>query len=213
MKIKALIFTSVVTFILNGCMSMPISTMYKMSQFSPLDIKPHELKVAIRTNEAINIQSGAVQISMDVQSKGMEKASGISKSQLDEFGPVDIALKMNVRVLPENKKGFTPILLDDIGDDERLTILSLSDEDAQSMSDTLALVRKYRANGIKPRGSFGISTQSQCFGDFSGFDELEVDVFIQVDNQEGYIMFLEDIDIIEEANDRDLKMLTTNKCE
>jgi hypothetical protein len=213
MKTNALAFATAVTLFLGGCMSMPISTMYKMSQFSPLDIEPHELKVAIRTNEAINIQSGAVQVSMNVQSEGMQASEENTQSQVDEFGPINIELKMNVRVVPENKMGFAPILLDDIEDNERLTILGLSDEDAQTMTETLALIRKYKANGLKPSGSFGISTQSQCFGDFSAFDELEVDIFIQVDRQEGYIMFLEDIDIIEEANDREIDLLTKNKCE
>ncbi|MFQ3248382.1 MAG: hypothetical protein ACI9O6_000184 [Glaciecola sp.] len=213
MKIKTILFITALTLSLSACMSMPFSTMYKMSQFSPLDIKPHELRVAIRTDEAISIQNGAVKVSLNVGSEGMPMPDGTFQTSNDEFGPFDINLNMNVQISSETETSLPPFLLEGIEDKERVTVLNLSDEDAQSMADTLALIRLYKAQGLKPHGGFGISTQAQCFGDFSAFEELEVDIFIQVDKQEGYIMFLEDIDIIEEANDREVDLLTPNKCE
>jgi hypothetical protein len=213
MKTNRILLISALTLFLGACMSMPFKTMYKMSQFSPLEIEPHELSVAIRTNEAINIQNGAVQVSMNVKSEGLQTPTENPSADDSEFGPLDISLKMNVLLLPATKIALAPILLDGIEDNERVTILSLSEEDANEMAETLALIRKYKAKGLKPSGGFGISTQAQCFGDFSAFEELEVDIFLQVDKKEGYMMFLEDVDIIEEANDRDVNLLTKNKCE
>ena len=213
MKTNRILLVSALTLILSACMSMPFKTMYKMSQFSPLEIKPHELSVAIRTNEAINIQNGAVQVSMNVKSEGLQTSEENPNSNSNEFGPLDINLKMNVMLSPAIQLYLAPILLDGIEDNERVTILSLSEKDAQEMADTLDLIRKYKAKGLKPQGGFGISTQAQCFGDFSVFEELDVDIFIQVEKQEGYMMFLEDIDIIEEAKDRNVELLTSNKCE
>lgn len=198
--------TAFIALSLGACMSMPISTMYKMSQFSPIDMKPSEMHVAIRTNEAIDVQNGAVNISMGVKSDGLN----------DDGEQVQPAIAENhdfkVQVLPGMKMALAPILLDGIEENERITILKLSAEDAQVMADTLALARKYKASKAKVNGSFSIGTESACFSNISQFEELEVDVFLQTDQEEGYMLFIEDIDIIEEAQDRNLSFEASNKC-
>ncbi len=210
MKIKA--FTHTVTaaflvFALTGCMSMPISTMYKMVAFSPLDMKPNEMRVAIRTNEAIDVQSGAVKIFMGLKSEGLTEDGEKVQQAIEE------KYEFLVQVQPDIKADFSPMLLDGIEDRERLTILKLSNEDAQTMTDGLTLAKKYKASKAQISGSFSISTENSCFGNLSQFEELEVDVFLQTDNKDGYMLFLEDFDIIEEAQDRNVDLKAVNKCE
>jgi hypothetical protein len=80
MKFKTLILSLLgVTLSLMGCMSMPISTMYKMSQLSILSISPSEIKVAIRTNELVEVQNGAAHIRLATQTDGVvgKSANGV----------------------------------------------------------------------------------------------------------------------------------------
>lgn len=200
---KALLaFSLSISVLIGGCMSMPISTMYKMSQFSLADMKPAAMRVAIRTNEAIEVKNGAAKVNMSYVSEGS-----------DTMEPVNIDYKINVIALHDIKADFAPILLDGIEDRERVTILKLSNEDAKNMQDLLDLAKKYKANDVKGTGSFGISLDNNCFGNLDKFSELEVDLFLQTDESEGFMMFLEDIDIIEQAADNNINLKQVNKCE
>ncbi|WP_269139953.1 hypothetical protein [Psychrosphaera haliotis] len=40
-----------------------------------------------------------------------------------------------------------------------------------------------------------------------------MDLFLQTDESEGFMMFLEDIDIIEQAADNNINLKQVNKCE
>ena len=206
-RVFLLAATATLTVLLTACMSMPISTMYKMSQFSPLDMEPSEIRVAIRTNEVIDVQNGAVKISMGLASEGLNEDGEKVHPAIDE------KYEFQVQVLTDSKADITPILLDGLEERERLTILKLSNEDAKVMADVLALARKYKASNVKINGSFSIGTENSCFGNISQFEELEVDVFLQTDNKEGYMLFIEDIDIIEEAIDRNVDLKAVNQCQ
>ncbi len=201
MKTKTFLLTGVFMFALGGCMSMPISTMYKMSQLSPIDMKPAEVRIAIRTNEAVDVQTGAAKIRIKYETTGDETSSPVLREH-----------KALVEVVTDLKADFSPILLEDIEPRERITILKLSESDAAAIAETLAIAKSNKANGIKGTGNFSISMSSNCFGNLEQFEELEVDLFLQTDAQEGYFLFLEDIDIIEEAKDNNVDLKKTNKC-
>jgi len=88
MKFKALTISILgVTLSFTGCMSMPIFTMYKMSQLSILGISPGEIKVAIRTNELVEVQNGAAHIRLATITDGVvaESANGVKGEKLPPF--------------------------------------------------------------------------------------------------------------------------------
>jgi hypothetical protein len=213
MKFKALILSLLgVTLSLMGCMSMPISTMYKMSQLSILGISPSEIRVAIRTNELVEVQNGAAHIRLATKTDGVvgETANGVKGEVL---APFDYVYNFHTQVLSGNKGDISSKLLDGIKDGERVTILKLSNEDATTMSDALARVKRYKAKGARVTGGFSIGTGSSCFSNIDKFDELDVDLFLQTDVKDGFMLFLEDIDIIEEIQDLNIALETTNKCQ
>ncbi|MDO6692457.1 hypothetical protein Q4574_04130 [Aliiglaciecola sp. 3_MG-2023] len=187
---------------LTGCMSMPISTMYKMSQFSPFDMEPKDIRIALRTNQSIEVKSGAAQIFMSYSSDGNERLPAFYEEH-----------KFNVQVQKIQNAEIPEILLDDLEDNEAVTILKLSDSDAQTMKNLLAKAKEYKAQEARGKGEFAISTENNCFGNLNNFTSLEVDVFLQAVKEDGYMLFLEDIDVIEEANNNDIDLQQTNRCE
>ena len=124
-----------------------------------------------------------------------------------------IIYKFQTQVLSGPKGDISPILINGIKDGERITILKLFDEDAVTMSDALARVKSYKAKGAKVTGGISIGTSSSCFSNIDKFDELDVDLFLQIDVKGGFMLFLEDIDIIEEIRDVSIELETTNKCQ
>ncbi|GAC14873.1 hypothetical protein [Aliiglaciecola lipolytica] len=191
-----------VVFSVAGCMSMPISTMYKMSQFSPFDMEPKEVRVAVRTDEQIQVRNGAVKISMSYRSDGTNTLPAIHEEH-----------NFNVQVQQAEDADLVEILLDDIEENERVTILKLSEGDAQNMKNLLQLAKQYKAVEAKGTGEFAITTNNDCFENINKFESLDVDVFFKTSDQEGYMLFLEDVDIIEQAKDNDIDLKQTNKCE
>jgi hypothetical protein len=213
MKFKVLIFSLLgMTLSLTGCMSMPISTMYKMSQLSILGISPSEIGVAIRTNELVEVQNGAAHIRLATKTDGVAGESAIGVKG-EELAPFDSIYYFHTQVLSGNKGDISSKLLEGIKDGERVTILKLSNEDASTMSDALGRVKRYKAKGAKVTGGFSIGTSSSCFSNIDKFDELNVDLFLQTDSKDGFMLFLEDIDIIEEIQDLNIELETTNKCQ
>ncbi|MBU2876233.1 hypothetical protein [Aliiglaciecola lipolytica] len=192
----------VATVILSGCMSMPISTMYKMSQFSPFDMEPQDIRIALRTDKSIEVKNGAAKIFMSYSSDGNDSLPAFYEEH-----------NFSVEILQYRHSEMPEILLDDIEDNERVTILKLSDSDAQAMKDLLAKAKQYKALDAKGRGEFAISTENNCFGNLNNFASLEVDVFLQAVKEDGYMLFLEDVDVIEQAKDNDIDLHQTNLCE
>jgi hypothetical protein len=202
-KNPRLIYLFIITaFVLTGCMSMPIMTMYKLSQLSPLDIQPSNIRVALRTDKAITIEDGATEINMSYYSEGGHT-----------LAPVSMEHSFYIRTTPQQASPLSDILLDGMEDNEQITLLSLSDEQAQKMADILAIAKKYKANDIKGKGEFSIHIQEACFGNISQFDSLALDIFLQTDAADGYMMFLENIDIIEQAEANSMNLAQTNTCE
>jgi hypothetical protein len=213
MKFKALTLSILgVTLAFTGCMSMSISTMYKMSQLSILGISPSEIRVAIRTNELVEVQNGAAHIRLTTKTDGVtgESVNGVEGEKLPPF---DYKYEFKTQVLSGFQGDISSILVKGIKDGEQITILKLSNEGANTMSDALERVKSYKAKGAKVTGGFSIGTSSSCFSSIHKFDELYVDLFLQTDVKDGFMLFLEDIDIIEEFRDLNIELETTNKCQ
>ncbi|QTH63054.1 hypothetical protein J1N51_09895 [Psychrosphaera ytuae] len=201
MNIRLLCVTACVV-LLSACMSMPLKTMYKMSQFSPMDIEPQGLRLAVRTDQGIQLQKGAVTISFGFESLGNGDLAAVKE---------DYAFK--VVILPDVKTGFSPLLFDGIADNESVTVMQLSEQDAQTMAQAQALIRQYKAADVDINGYFSLGMEGKCFGNMSAYEYLEADLFLKTNTTEDYFIFMEDVDIIEQAQDHDIDLKQINKCE
>lgn len=198
---KRYIVTAMVVVGLAGCTSMPISTMLKMSQFSPMDIEPEGLRLAIRTDQAVKLKQGAVQIAFGFESAGTDVLPSVKEEH-----------SFKVEVLSDMTTGLPPILFEDIEPNETVTILKLSAEDADIMQKAKALIKKYKSADAKTKGFFSFGFEDQCFGNIDGFESLDVDLFLKTTTSEDYFLFMEDMDILEEAADNNVNLKEVNKC-
>tara|TARA_A200000159_G_scaffold156819_1_gene172202 strand:+ start:22058 stop:22606 length:549 start_codon:yes stop_codon:yes gene_type:complete len=179
--------------------------MYKMSQLSILSLNPDEIQVAVRTNEVVEVHGGAVNIRMATSSEGLpEKGT----NEAENFPPFNHEYKFRPQeqVLSASASNIPAILKDDIEDNEKITILKFYDK------DVLAQVKRYREKGAKVSGEFSIGFESSCFSNLYQFDELEVDLFLQTKEDDGFMLFFEDIDIIEEAREYGVEDNSQGEC-
>lgn len=209
-KVLALLLMATST-LLSGCMSIPVTTMYKMSQLSILSLNPDEIQVAVRTNELVEVHGGAVNIRMATSSKGLAEEGADEAKNFPPFNH-EYKFKPQEQVLSASASNIPAILKDDIEGNEKITILKFYDKDAATMKDVLAQVKRYREKGAKVSGEFSIGFESSCFSNLYQFDELEVDLFLQTKEDDGFMLFFEDINIIEEAREYDVEDNSQGKC-
>lgn len=165
--------------ILGGCMSMPISTMYKMATLNPLEIDPGQVQLAVRTDNRVNIGDDGVTISMGYVSED-------KSLDLDHEFPV---------VVDRNARNQA-ILLDDMKQSEQVVLFRLRQQDRELMRQFQQKVHQHKENGGEGSGSFGIRLSEFCLK-ADAPTELETDMFLQVDKQDGFFVFFEDVDIRE----------------
>lgn len=202
MKISLLhVVTLWLAVMLSGCMSMPVGTMLKMSQFSPMDIEPAGLRLAIRTDQAIKIEQGAVYVKFGFETEGTDKLPPVSRNH-----------QFNVQVLPDLKAGYSALLFDDIESNETVTVLKLSDQDARIMQQAQSLIKQYKDADADVKGHFSLGMQNKCFGNVESFETLDVDLFLRTSMQDDYFLFLENVDIIEQAKEHNVNLQQVNKC-
>ena len=152
--------------------------MYKLSQLDPLSADPQQIRIAVRTSKVFSVQKGDVRMSIGYQAD-------------------DNSLIINDLYLVEVIHGgfLQKELLNDLQDNEAITIFHLSDSDAKQMYKTQQLIAKRNASGLKGKGSFGVGIDSSCLSSALPSDELLVDVFIQTDPQESFYTISENLDV------------------
>ncbi|MDN4502431.1 hypothetical protein QX776_08450 [Alteromonadaceae bacterium BrNp21-10] len=160
-----------------GCSSIPLRTMYHMSQANPLETPPESIKVAVRADKGIKIQKGSVEFKLGYTAE--------DNSLIIE----DIYL---VEVQNDNRQ--YPRLLDDAQPDEVVTLLKLSDADAKQMRESQRLIGQHKANGGEGKGMISIQLTRTCIVNEVP-KNLSFDMFMQLDPEVGFLTFFEDMDI------------------
>lgn len=89
-------------------------------------------------------------------------------------------------------------LHDGKADNEQLTILELSEKDAQNLLKAQQKLRNYQATGKKGSGSIRVSIENLCFTHLLSQKETEIDLFLHTDKTVGYFLFLEDLNLAEQ---------------
>lgn len=202
-KLIALILFST---LLTACMSMPYKAMYKMATLDPLSLEPHDLKLALRTEQTVEVATGSVVMQLEY-----------SMSAQKGFPTTERKHKFNVAVerfdTKHQEHQLPDVLLDGIGATEQVTLLYLNEQDAEEMSETLKIVREHKAADIKGKGMIGFSFNQNCLLNTQTMKSLEVDLFVKTAKAEGFFMLFDDVDVIEQAHDEDINLKQLNKCD
>jgi hypothetical protein len=175
-------------FTLQGCSTIPIMSMYKLSQLDPLSADPQQIRIAVRTSKVFSVQKGDVRMSIGYQAD-------------------DNSLIIDDLYLVEVIHGgyLQKELLEDLQDNEAVTIMHLSVSDATQMHVTQKLIANRNANGLKGKGSFGVGIDASCLSSALPSDELLVDVFIQTDPKASFYVISENLNLFAQDGAESIK--------
>ncbi len=155
--------------VLTGCVSMPVTSMFKLRKMDPLAVDPAQLKVAIRADERIHLPKDGVHISLKFDA---------------EDGSLIIDDTYVVEVI--RNPILTPELFDDKATWESVTVLQLSDSDAQKMIRVQSALKPYIEGRAGGSLSFGINISGVCVLSPISAGNVLVDVFMQSSDNEDF---------------------------
>ncbi|MGM7447414.1 hypothetical protein ACP7H9_02730 [Idiomarina sp. ST20R2A10] len=177
-KLKIIFLTSILTFVAS-CSNIPLSTMIKMMNLNPLETDPKQLVVAVVAPDGVNVQDGDVVIDFNFRTDD-------PSTSFDHHFPVIINEDYAV---PDNLK-------EDIEGNERITVMQLSKEDAQTMAEGQQMVKDYRENNEKGgAGSMNVRLVSACRDENFSWGNSELNVYLKTQDDEDFFLFLEDMDV------------------
>ena len=165
-----------------ACSSMSFVGMYKMSQMDPMTMDPAQIRVAIKTDQTVEVKKGAATITFQYQSE--DKSINIDKI-------------FEVAIDNQNEAAYA--LFGKLKPTEVVTSLSLTPEDAKLFRQFQQTIANHKANNGKGTGSFGLGLTDFCLPDPMPERDLLVDVYLQTDQQDGFFKFLSDVDVKEQA--------------
>ncbi|MCC2617558.1 hypothetical protein LJ739_14995 [Aestuariibacter halophilus] len=181
MKTRTIIIAALLLSML-GCASVPLRTMYHLSQFDPMQADPGQIAVAIRTTDAIAMQKGDVTIDLAF-------AADDNSVVIDNHYLVEVA----------ELQRWPASLQDGLQAGEGLTVLHLSEQDAQSMREVqkMVLERREQLGSAKGKGSFSVSVKGTCLRKALPQGDVYVDLLLQVDTEQGFLTLAEDATLAE----------------
>jgi len=181
--------------LLTGCASMPLTTMFKLHKVDPMEIDPAQLKVAIRVDERISIRKGGAHISL-------------------KFDAEDGSLNIDDTYIIEIIRNpiLTPEFFDDKEPWESVTVLQLSDSDAQKMSRAQSLLKPYSQGQRSGSLSFGVNIHGVCAHSPIPAGKVLADIFMQTSNSDGFFAFTRDLDLRESNDGVDAMLESLPRC-
>jgi len=205
MFIKRLLLITSITLVISACTSMSFKAMYKMATLDPLTIKPDELVLALRTDQAVDIGKGTVEMKLAFSGPAYQQYEAVERDHafLVEVEKIDV----EQTVTP-----YSEILLDGIEANEQVTILKLNPADAAQMAETQKIIKRYRESEVKGKGMFSFGFNQSCIIRSEYLESLPVDLFLKTSNDEEFFMFFDDLDVIEQARDQQMDLKQVNKC-
>lgn len=179
------LFIAVLIITINACTSIPLRTIYKLRNASPLQAPAEHIRVAIRADKNLQIKQGNVQLQLGYQT---------ADNQLDiqDIYFVEV-LEYH---LNHNKSQLPQILLDDLTKEQQIIILRLSKEDSAQFKQRQQLITQYEQQGKKGQGMLIASINGGCYKTTQRPQQIPTDIFVQFDPQDGYLLFVEDLDIL-----------------
>ncbi|MGX5915016.1 hypothetical protein ACR0ST_09820 [Aliidiomarina sp. Khilg15.8] len=176
-KIKILSLLGVLA-LLTACTSIPLSTMIKMVKLNPLDLDPQQLVVAVRTSQGLNVRDGDVVLDFSFQT-----------------GDPDTSFDHQFPVMVNDEYAIPNSLESDRKENESITVMQLSEEDALTMYNAQQAVKKYRRNNDDGAGNIGVRLVSACRDSTFSWDDAKLNVYLKTEDKEDFFLFLRNVDV------------------
>jgi len=176
--------------LLAGCTSMPISSMYKLSRMDPMEADPAQIKVAVRADESIGIGKGDAQIEFKFDAED-------DSLNIDEIYLIEVERNpvLHRELYADKKSG------------ESITVLGLTTSDARRMRELQREMAPFRDGDVEGSGSLRVNLSGMCVHDKMPTGEVELDLFLQTSEQDGFFVIAKNLDMrevmAEEGTDMD----------
>ncbi|RYV01665.1 hypothetical protein SOPP22_14970 [Shewanella sp. OPT22] len=195
MKKIILVFLACSTMLLSACSNIPLTTIYKMMTMNPLDVDPRQLVVAVGSPKGISIQTGDVVIHFEYKTPQSN---------------VTLKHEFFVQVNPNYK--IPTELKEEVEDNNQITVLQLSKHDAEAMYQAQKKIKAYKQKYDDGLGKFTIQIKASCMTKSYLKDELELDLFLKLKDDEEFFTFMEDIDVMELKNKQEMPSNKMTEC-
>lgn len=195
-KIKIILLASILTLV-TACSNIPLSTMIKMMNLNPLETDPEQLTVAVKAPQGVNVRDGDVIIDFNFRTDD-------PNSSFDHHFPVIINEDY---AIPDSLK-------EDIEKNEKIMVMHLSKEDAQTMAEGQQMVKDYREKNEKVgAGSMNVRLVSACRDENFSWGNSELNVYLKTQDDEDFFLFLEDMDVTKLDTDVQRNINAIPKCD
>ncbi|EKE83432.1 hypothetical protein [Idiomarina xiamenensis] len=195
-KSKLFILISALAMLVS-CSNIPLTTMIRMINLNPLETNPSEFIVAVKTPQGIAVQEGDIVVDFSFRTDDP-----------------NVSFAHSFPVIVDNNYAIPDDLKEDLSDDEKITIMKLSAQDAVTMSQGQQAVKAYRKKyENKGAGSMNVRLLSACRNDDFSWQNTELDVYLKTDSDDDFFLFLENMDINELDNDIQRRVNTVPNCE
>lgn len=173
-----------ITSVISGCSSVPLTTMYKMMSLDPLGVEPSEVIVAVQAPTGIVVNNNDVVIKFNV------KADDPNYSFEHEY-----FVKVNEEyALPDELKQKNKA-------NSKIFILQLNKSDALKMLHGQDIVKKYKKNNITGSINMSVSVKSVCKNSDFSTKNNELNVYLKLNDKDDFFTFMEDVNVLELGDD------------
>lgn len=185
----------VLTLFLTGCVGMPLTSMLQLRRMDPMEIDAAQFKVAIRADERIGIPKDGVHLSL-------------------KFDATDGSLNIDDTYVVEVIRDpvFTPELFDNKATWQSITMLQLSDSDAEKMTRVQSLLKPYTEGRASGSLSFGVDVKGVCAHSPIPTSEVLIDIFVQASDSKGFFAVTRGLDLRQSVDEADPVLEGFSQC-
>ena len=151
----------IIAIFISGCSGMPLSTMVKLSRLDPMEADPAQVRIAIRADQRITVPDGGAIVELKFEANDGEL-------HIDDTYIVEIV----------RKPVLTTELIDGKRPGEAVTVLRLSDRDAEKMTRAQTLLKPYADGSGSGALTFGIGLRDLCVSSPLPAGIVLVDIFM-----------------------------------
>lgn len=178
------------TLTLAGCSSVPIYSMVRLSQLDPFAMDPNQVKIAVISHRALRVHKGDVQMNLGYQAEDQSLV-------VQDVYLVEVSGPEEIGVGRELSQQLTP--------QQIVTVMHLSQADAQQLRASQRLIAQHQQSGAKGQGSFGISVTSSCLQEALPEGELLVSIYLKPAVDSGFIKVIDELDLYQQSDIKDIK--------
>jgi len=166
--------------LLSACAGMPISSMYKLRNFEPMDIDPQAVSIAVITHEAVQLADGSASLVLSYSSE-------VAEHNFSSHIVANLSRNPNIDSLQAARDDF-----------EDITLFYLDEEAAKTLQIAQNRIHAIKQLNVEGDGSMSVNISSGCMAG-SRPDSLSADIYVKFNNKLGYILINENVDLFAEA--------------